>query len=105
MKTDSGLEITNVQEGAGEPAEGPAHKNWGHSQWDDVARFAATASVERLWLFHHKPGRTDIELTPEGAGLLREAMAAVAAVDAELLGPDADPALRQLGDAVRTAFS
>jgi DNA-binding MarR family transcriptional regulator len=48
---------------------------------------------------------SSIELTPEGARLLREAMAAVAAVDAELFGPDADPALRQIGDAVRVAFS
>jgi DNA-binding MarR family transcriptional regulator len=46
-----------------------------------------------------------IELTEEGARLLRQAMAAVEAVDAELFGPDADPALRGLGDAVRTAFS
>jgi DNA-binding MarR family transcriptional regulator len=46
-----------------------------------------------------------IELTPEGTRLLREAMAAVEVVDAELFGPEADPALRRLGDAVRTAFS
>jgi DNA-binding MarR family transcriptional regulator len=46
-----------------------------------------------------------IELTPEGARLLREAMAAVEAVDTQLFGPEADPALRQVGDAVRTAFS
>jgi DNA-binding MarR family transcriptional regulator len=46
-----------------------------------------------------------IELTPEGARLLREALAAVAAVDDQLFGPDADPALRQVGDAVRSAFS
>jgi DNA-binding MarR family transcriptional regulator len=46
-----------------------------------------------------------IELTPEGARLLREAMAAVDAVDTQLFGPAADPALRQVGDAVRAAFS
>jgi DNA-binding MarR family transcriptional regulator len=46
-----------------------------------------------------------IELTPEGAELLRKAMSAVEAVDAALFGPDADPALRALGEAVRTAFS
>jgi DNA-binding MarR family transcriptional regulator len=46
-----------------------------------------------------------IELTPEGARLLREAMSAVDAVDARLFGPDADPALRQVGEAVRSAFS
>jgi DNA-binding MarR family transcriptional regulator len=48
---------------------------------------------------------SSIELTPDGARLLREAMAAVAAVDVELFGPDADPALRQVGDAVRAAFA
>jgi DNA-binding MarR family transcriptional regulator len=46
-----------------------------------------------------------IELTPDGARLLREAMAAVDVVDTRLFGPDADPALRQVGDAVRTAFA
>jgi DNA-binding MarR family transcriptional regulator len=46
-----------------------------------------------------------IELTPEGARLLREAMTAVDAVDTQLFGPDADPALRQVGDAVRAAFA
>ncbi len=46
-----------------------------------------------------------IELTPEGARLLREAMAAVEAVDTQLFGPAADPALQQIGDAVRAAFS
>ena len=46
-----------------------------------------------------------IELTAEGARLLREAMAAVDAVDARLFGPDADPVLQQVGDVVRAAFS
>lgn len=45
------------------PDEGPTHKNWGHSTWAEAASFAAAAGVGRLWLFHHKPGRTDIELT------------------------------------------
>jgi DNA-binding MarR family transcriptional regulator len=46
-----------------------------------------------------------IELTSEGTRLLGEAMAAVEAVDARLFGPDADPVLRRVGDAVRAAFS
>ncbi len=46
-----------------------------------------------------------IELTPDGVRLLREAMAAVDAVDARLFGPNAEPVLRQVGDVVRTAFS
>jgi ribonuclease BN (tRNA processing enzyme) len=45
------------------PNEGTLHRNWGHSTYAEAARFAASAGVERLWLFHHKPGRTDIELT------------------------------------------
>lgn len=46
-----------------------------------------------------------IELTAEGGRLLREAMAAVAEVDDRLFGEAADPVLRQVGDAVRAAFS
>ncbi|TQM09155.1 MarR family winged helix-turn-helix transcriptional regulator [Pseudonocardia kunmingensis] len=46
-----------------------------------------------------------IELTSEGAAMLQEAMAAVSDVDDRLFGPDADPALRQVGDTVRIAFS
>lgn len=44
------------------PEEGPAHRYWGHSTWADAATFAANNNVGRLWLFHHKPGRTDVEL-------------------------------------------
>ena len=45
------------------PEEASSHRNWGHSHWGEAAEFAAANGVERLWLFHHKPGRTDIELT------------------------------------------
>jgi len=45
-----------------------------------------------------------IELTPEGSQLLEQAMGAVSDVDTHLFGPDADPILRQVGDAVRVAF-
>jgi phosphoribosyl 1,2-cyclic phosphodiesterase len=45
------------------PEEMPTHRGWGHGDWAQCARFAAEHDVERLWLFHHKPGRTDDELT------------------------------------------
>ncbi|MDP9844114.1 MarR family winged helix-turn-helix transcriptional regulator [Streptosporangium lutulentum] len=45
-----------------------------------------------------------IEVTPEGASLMREAMKAVAGVDERLFGPDADPIQRQVADVVRAAF-
>ncbi|MFG3440545.1 MarR family winged helix-turn-helix transcriptional regulator [Nonomuraea sp. NPDC047897] len=46
-----------------------------------------------------------IELTPEGARLLQAARRAVAEVDDRMFGPGAEPAQRQIGDAVRAAFS
>jgi phosphoribosyl 1,2-cyclic phosphodiesterase len=44
------------------PDEIGAHKGWGHSDWRSCAEFAAANDIGRLWLFHHKPGRTDEEL-------------------------------------------
>lgn len=41
------------------PEELPAHKGWGHSDWRQCAEFAASNAIEGLWLFHHKPGRSD----------------------------------------------
>ena len=41
------------------PEERPHHKGWGHSDWRQCAEFAAANGVGRLWLFHHKPGRSD----------------------------------------------
>jgi phosphoribosyl 1,2-cyclic phosphodiesterase len=46
----------------GTPEELPAMKGWGHGSWDQCARLAARAGVARLWLFHHKPGRSDREV-------------------------------------------
>jgi phosphoribosyl 1,2-cyclic phosphodiesterase len=44
------------------PEEASAHRGWGHSDWRQCAEFARHTAVSRLWLFHHKPGRTDLEL-------------------------------------------
>jgi len=41
------------------PDELPAHRGWGHGDWAQCARFAAAHDAGRLWLFHHKPGRSD----------------------------------------------
>ena len=45
------------------PDERPAHKGWGHADWKECAEFAKACGVGQLWLTHHKPGRTDQELT------------------------------------------
>ena len=44
------------------PEEFPAHRGWGHSHWRQCAEFAARVNAGGLWLFHHKPGRTDESL-------------------------------------------
>ena len=41
------------------PDELPAHRGWGHSDWRQCAEFAGRVNAGGLWLFHHKPGRTD----------------------------------------------
>jgi phosphoribosyl 1,2-cyclic phosphodiesterase len=45
------------------PDELPRHAGWGHGDWRQCAEFAASHDTGSLYLFHHKPGRTDTELT------------------------------------------
>jgi phosphoribosyl 1,2-cyclic phosphodiesterase len=44
------------------PEELPRYAGWGHAAWSQAAEFAARIDVGRLWLFHHKPGRSDGDL-------------------------------------------
>jgi phosphoribosyl 1,2-cyclic phosphodiesterase len=41
------------------PEELPQRIGWGHSHWRQCAEFAARVDAGGLWLFHHKPGRSD----------------------------------------------
>ncbi len=41
------------------PDELPNHKGWGHSDWRQCAEFASANGIGKLYLFHHKPGRSD----------------------------------------------
>jgi phosphoribosyl 1,2-cyclic phosphodiesterase len=45
------------------PEELPRHRGWGHSSWRQVAEFASACGVGHVWLFHHKPGRSDRDLS------------------------------------------
>ena len=47
------------------PEELPRHTGWGHASWRQVAEFASACGAGHLWLFHHKPGRTDRELADD----------------------------------------
>jgi phosphoribosyl 1,2-cyclic phosphodiesterase len=40
-------------------AEYPAHRNWGHSTWQEGVRLADAAQVKTLVLFHHDPDHDD----------------------------------------------
>lgn len=44
------------------PDEMPRMGGRGHGSWQQCAEFAAANDVKQLWLFHHKPGRTDAAL-------------------------------------------
>jgi phosphoribosyl 1,2-cyclic phosphodiesterase len=44
------------------PQELPQHRGWGHSDWRQCSQFAAANDIGGLWLFHHRPGRSDEEL-------------------------------------------
>jgi phosphoribosyl 1,2-cyclic phosphodiesterase len=48
-----------VLDGHFTPEELPQHRGWGHSDWRQCAEFAAANGIGALWLFHHKPGRSD----------------------------------------------
>jgi len=39
--------------------EYPAHRNWGHSTWQQGVRLASAAKVGQLVLFHHDPSHDD----------------------------------------------
>jgi len=40
-------------------SEYPAHKEWGHSTWQEGVRLAELARVKTLVLFHHDPAHDD----------------------------------------------
>lgn len=53
------------------PEEYALYKGWGHTTWEEAARLATDAGVERLALFHHDPSHSDAVL----AGILAAAQA------------------------------
>jgi ribonuclease BN (tRNA processing enzyme) len=67
------------------PEELPTHRGWGHSDWRQCAEFAHTCNAGGLWLFHHKPGRTDEQLVRIRADARRVFGATEAASEGERL--------------------
>jgi phosphoribosyl 1,2-cyclic phosphodiesterase len=60
------------------PAELRSHRGRGHGSWKQCAEFASANGAHQLWLFHHRPGRTDEELAAVEARA-REVFAATTA--------------------------
>jgi phosphoribosyl 1,2-cyclic phosphodiesterase len=67
------------------PDESPRHNGWGHSNWRQCAEFAARVDAGGLWLFHHKPGRTDEALVRIRADAQRVFRATETASEGEAL--------------------
>jgi phosphoribosyl 1,2-cyclic phosphodiesterase len=67
------------------PEELPRHRGWGHSDWRQCAEFAHACNAGGLWLFHHKPGRTDEQLVRIRADARRVFSAAETASEGERL--------------------
>ena len=67
------------------PEEIGSFRGWGHSDWRGCAEFAAANDVGGLWLFHHKPGRTDEELVRIRRDAQRVFVATEAAGEGEAL--------------------
>ena len=44
------------------PDEIGQYRGWGHSDWRQCAEFGSAAGAQKVFLFHHKPGRRDSEL-------------------------------------------
>ncbi len=42
--------------------EYPQHRSWGHSTWSEAVNIARGAELGGLWITHHDPARTDLEL-------------------------------------------
>jgi phosphoribosyl 1,2-cyclic phosphodiesterase len=69
------------------PEELPSHRGWGHSSWRQCAEFASKHDIGQLWLFHHKPGRTDVDMDAieaAAAGVFAETRAAREGVSFEV---------------------
>ena len=53
------------------PDDVASHRGWGHSCYTEAVALAAEAGVRQLWLFHHRPERTDTMMD----GVVRAAQA------------------------------
>lgn len=58
MRLSAGADIM-IYDAAYTDDEYPAHRNWGHSTWQEGVRLATAAGARLLVLFHHEPSHDD----------------------------------------------
>jgi phosphoribosyl 1,2-cyclic phosphodiesterase len=56
-------------------AERPGFEGWGHSTYEQVVELSMKAEVDRVFFFHHAPGRSDEEIDGILARLREEVLA------------------------------
>ena len=65
----------------------PAHKNWGHSTWEEGVRLANAAKVKTLVLYHHDPDHDDDFMDRVGAQAARARPGTIVAREGLILEP------------------
>ena len=67
--------------------EFPAHRDWGHSTWQEAVRIANAARARRLVLFHHDPGHDDAAMDVIAAAADDERRGTIVAREGLVLHP------------------
>ena len=64
-----------------------AHREWGHSTWQEGVRLANAAQVGTLVLFHHDPSHDDIFMDKVAADAARARPGTIVATEGLVLEP------------------
>lgn len=67
--------------------EYPAHRNWGHSTWQEGVRIANQANVARVVIFHHDPDHNDAFMDRVAAAAEKRRPGTVVAKEGMVLKP------------------
>ncbi|MGH7096988.1 MAG: MBL fold metallo-hydrolase [Stellaceae bacterium] len=68
-------------------AEYPAHKNWGHSTWEEGVRLADAAGVKTFVIFHHDPAHDDAFMDRVAAAAAKARAGTIVAQEGLVLRP------------------
>lgn len=84
MELAAGADVL-IHDAAMEPAELAAERDYGHAVSDYAAALGARAGAKTVYLYHHKPERTDAQLDAIGARFAGSAVDVVVAVQGSVL--------------------